>query len=36
MGAELSDRHINLVQEILKEQFLNLNELNSTLLQPRQ
>ena len=36
MGAELSDRHINLAQKILKEQFPNLNGLNSTLLQLKQ
>ena len=33
MGA---DRHINLAQKILKEQFPNLNGLNSTLLQLKQ
>ena len=36
MSAELSDRHINLAQKILKEQFPNLNGLNSTLLQLKQ
>ena len=36
MGAELSDRHINLAQKILKEQFPSLNGLNSTLLQLKQ
>ena len=36
MGAELTDRHINLAQKILKEQFPSLNGLNSTLLQLKQ
>ena len=36
MGAELTDRHINLAQKILKKQFPSLNGLNSTLLQLKQ
>ena len=36
MGAELSDKHINLAQRFLKEQFPQLNGLNSTLLQLKQ
>jgi len=34
MGVELSDRHINLAQKILKKQFPNLNGFNSTLKLP--
>ena len=36
MGAELTDRPINLAQKILQEQFPHLNGLNSTLLQLKQ
>ena len=36
MGVELSDKYINLAQRILKQQFPELNGLNSTLLQLKQ
>lgn len=36
MGVELTDKYINLAQRILKEQFPELNGLNSTLLQLKQ
>ena len=36
MGVELTDKYINLAQRILKEQFPELNGLNSTLFQLKQ
>ena len=36
MDAELSDMHINLAQRVLKQQFPNLNGLESTLYQNKQ
>ena len=36
MGVELSDVHINLTQRVLKQQFPELNELQSTLFQEKE